>query len=181
MNRRIIFSLISIASVVGMVGGSALAAFTSTASNNGNTFGAGSLTLSINTATGSSSTPVFAVTNAAPGDVSAIQTLNLKNEGSVLANTVTLTGIDLGGDATLANNLVLELAVDNNGNGLIDPTETVNNQSLSHGSWTGLVLGFPLAGGASKPVLARITFDAGAPNSVQGTSASFNFNFQASQ
>ena len=181
MNRRILFSLVSICSVVGMVSGSALAAFTSSASNNGNTFGAGSLVLSINAALGASSTPVFTVTNAAPGDVSPIQTLTLKNEGSVAASTVTLTGITVGGNTTLADNLILELAVDDNGNGLIDGGETVGTFPLTNSFWTPRPLGFGLAGGASKSVLVRITFDIAAPDAVQGVSTSFNFNFQASQ
>ncbi len=181
MNKRILFSLVSICSVVGMVGGTALAAFTSTASNAGNTFGSGSLTLSINTALGSLSTPVFTVTNAAPGDVTPVQTLDLKNEGSVTATTVNLTSIGLTGNALLADNLTLDLTVDTNNSGVLDAGDTTTTGHLSSAAtWTNVPVG-SLAGGANRKVFAKITFDAAAPNTVQGVSAGFSFNFLASQ
>lgn len=182
INTRIGISLMSIVAALAMAGGAAFAAFSSSASNDGNTFGAGSLTLSINTQS-PTSTGVFTITNAAPGDVET-GLLVLKNEGSVDANGVSLLGIDING-GTLAPVLIMSLYLDNNGDGLVDGGDTLlaGPAPLDNPGWTNYSLpGFGgLSAGASKRVLAEIEFDQNANNSFQGQTINFDLNFQASQ
>jgi len=186
MNKRIIFSGVSILSALGLMIGGAFAAFSSTASNNGNTFAAGSLVLAINGLGGTGSSPVFTVSNAAPGDVTGTQVLNLSNVGSVGAGTTVLTGISVTPtpvSPNLGDKLNLELWNDVNDDGIINggDTQIGITKPLTDAQWTSLSLGFGLPAGGHHKVLARITFDSSADNTYQSTSVSFNFNFQANQ
>ncbi len=179
--------LISIFAVGAIVAGTSYALFSSQASNNGNTFGAGTLVLSINTATGSSSTPVFNVSGVGPGNTVGPQTFTLKNEGSVDASSVVLSGISVSptpSSPNLGDKLVLNFYNDTNGNGVNDGPGTdllIDSQLLTSGTWTNHLLGFGLIAGASHKLFATITFDSSADNTYQGTSALFNLAFQANQ
>lgn len=185
INRQIAFSLLSIFAVLTLVSGVTFALFSSAASNNGNTFGAGTLTLKINGAGGSSSTPVFNVSSAAPGDTSS-QVIELSNAGTIAAASTKLTSIGLTPSPTpppnLGDKLTLDLYNDVNDNGSIDGGDTlINSAHLTDASWTNLSLGFALTASGHHKVIAKITFDSDADNTYQGTGASFNFNFLANQ
>lgn len=188
MNKRIVMGIMSILTAATMIGTATFAAFTSAASNEGNTFGAGTLTLTIDGQAGSASTPVFGVTNAFPGMTPVVQSLLLANTGTTTATSVVLTGIDtLDGNIitppNLANKLTLELFVDDGDNSFepgTDDTQVGTTQVLSNAQWTGLNLGFGL--GSAKRVYLQISFPTGVDdNDYQGESLTFDFNFQASQ
>lgn len=185
INRRIIASGLSIVSALAVMGGATFAAFSSQASNNGNTFGAGSLTLQINGQSGSASTPVFAISNAAPGATST-QVLNLKNSGTTNATSTELESIDVTVDAgnafNLGDELTLELYNDVNDDGLLDGGDTlISSGVLTNPGWANTPLGFGLNAGGDQNVLAKVTFNSGAGNIYQGMGVTFDFNFKASQ
>jgi len=190
MNKKIFFSSISIISALALMAGSTFAVFTSAASITVNTFGAGTLVLTINNSAGSTSTPVFNVTGATPRDVTNTQVLNLRNTGTVNSFTTTLTGIAVTPTVTvpatpnLGDKLDLELWNDVNDNNVIDPgtdTQIGLTAPLTAAQWTNLSLGFGINAGSHHKVLARITFNNTADDTYQGSSASFNLSFQASQ
>src|SRR6266700_3461163 len=178
MNKRIVFGAFSILASLGMMGSAAFAAFSSSASNNGNTFTSGSLTLAIDGAAGTASTPKFTVANILPG-TSVSQDIDLSNTGTTASTHTLLTSVshssssspDLGGKLTLA---------------LIDDPDhddtVVNGQVVDHGalddhvrgsfpitsvSWANVDLGFGLAVSGHHHVWAQITFDPTADNTFQ--------------
>lgn len=182
MNRKIIISGISIVSALTLMVGGAFAAFSSANTNTGNTFGAGTLSLQINTQTGTS-TGVFSVTNATPG-VAVSQDLLLKNGGSVDASSVQVSGITLGGvNPELAGDVTLVFFHDTNANGVLDGGETVlGTAHLNDGVWTGYTLpGVALSAGGTYELGAQVTLDLTAPNSDQGKNMTFDLGFQANQ
>lgn len=194
MNKQILLGLLSIFAVVALVGGTTFALFQSNASNNGNTFGAGTLVLNIKDAPGSTSTPLFTVTKAMPGD-SFTQVIKLSNTGNIAIRngSLILTKIDLTptpASPDLGGKLNLELWKDNNNNGIIEPGAGGDTligaiQPLTNSLWTGLDLGFGLSAfgeaGASQNVIAKITFDTSADSTYQSASDTFNFNFTSEQ
>lgn len=183
LNRRIGFSLLSIAAAFAVMGGAAYAAFSSVASNNGNTFGAGDLVLKINGVGGSASTPVFGIAGAVPGSVNSTK-ITLTNTGSVDAPVVSLAGIDISGATpTLAGQLNLKIFIDTNDNGALDGGETVvGDGNLNDPAWTNHVLsGVSLPHGGTAKLGGQITFSSDAGNEFQGANVAFNLNFKASQ
>lgn len=184
LNHRIALSAFSIIASLALMGGATFAAFTSAASNNGNTFGTGSMVLKINGAAGSASTPVFSIAAAVPGD-SSTQKLTLTNTGSVPQTTVQVTGITVSGaNPELAAKLTLQLFDDVNDNGVLDIGETVYKSAhLDDASWTNFVLSgvsLPATTGVSH-VGTKLTFDSNADGSFQSKSLSFNIGFQGNQ
>jgi hypothetical protein len=182
INKKIALSLVSIAAALTVTGGAAYAAFTSEASNNGNTFGSGNMVLNLNGQPGGSSSPVFNVTNGTPGSTST-QVITLSNTGNVAASSVMLTGINVGGSTVLGDELTLNIYNDVNGDGVKDGGDTLQGSAhITDPAWTNIPLGFGLAAnGGSHQIIAEIVFDADAPNSVQGLNTSFNLNFQEVQ
>lgn len=185
MNSKIALSGLSILAALAIVGGATYAAFSSAASNTGNTFGAGSLTLKINGFGGSTSTPIFSVSNAAPGSSSGPLLLNLSNTGTVNGSTTKLTGIDVtpsGDPPNLGGKLTLTLYNDVDDNGtLTGPDTVIGSAHLTDPAWTNLSLGFGLAAGTDHGVLALLSFDSDADDSYQGTGVNFNLNFKLDQ
>ncbi len=182
LNRKIAISLITIVAALALTAGGTFALFNSTATNAGNTFGTGALTLSINTVAGTS-TGVFSVASAIPGQTFN-QALTLKNEGNVPASSVKVSGITLGGNSEIADKLMLQLYLDTNANNVYDSgaDTSLGTGALNDPSWTGFVLpGVTLAGGASSPVRAQLTFDSTADNTYQGKSVTFDLGFMATQ
>lgn len=179
MNSRIALSGLSILASLALVTTGAYAAFSSTNSNNGNTFGSGSLTLNINGS--ATSSPIFTLSGKAPGDV-AQGVLDLQNVGTISANSVKITTIDTAG-SNLGDVLTLDLYKDVDDSGTINTGDTlVGSAHLSDPAWTNLVLaGVTLPAAGHQKLIAKITFDAGADNSHQSQSLTFNFNFQADQ
>lgn len=184
MNKKILFSLVSICSVVGMVTGSALAAFTSSATNSGNTFGAGSLTLSVAPNGGSTSTPAFIVTDIAPGQ-SREQALILTNSGSIAATSVMLKNIEhTGSTPDLGDKLTLNLYDDNGTTpNVFDVGDTLKGSAhITDAAWTNIPLGFGLTAlTGTHTVIAVVTFDADSDDTYQGKTSAFNLVFQANQ
>src|SRR3989338_1516792 len=184
MNRQILMGIISIFAVVGLVGGVTFALFSSQASNNGNTFGAGTMELRINGNEDSTSSPVFSVTNAKPTDV-IDQVIILSNTGSIAASNVLLTSINVTPNpippVNLGDLLTLDIYDDQNGNGIIDGGDILRGSAhLTDPSWSNISLGFSLAAlGGSHQIIARITFDDTNDDSYQSAGVTFNLNFQA--
>ncbi len=161
-----------------LMGGAAVAAFTSSATNTGNTFGAGSLTLQLN---GGSNTAFFTISGAKPGD-SSQQVITLANTGSLNSAHLFLTSIGHNSTSTpdLGSKLTLDLYDDANGNGSIDAGETlIKSAHITDNSWANTDLGVTLNAAGSHKVIAKLTFDADADNSFQSTNSTFSFNFQA--
>lgn len=186
MNRQIFMGIISIFAVTALVGGVTFALFTSQASNNGNTFGAGNMELRINGAEGSTSTPVFTVANAKPTDVFT-QVITLSNTGTIAASDVLLTNINVtptnSTPPNLGDILTLDIFDDVNGNGIIDGGDALRGSAhLTDSAWSNISLGFGLAAsGGSHQTISRITFDDTNDQSYQSIGVSFNLNFQANQ
>jgi spore coat-associated protein N len=185
MNRKIIFSSMSIVAALSLMGGSAFAAFTSSASNTGNTFGAGSITLTLNGQSGSGSTALFTLSNKVPGD-SSLQSIVLANAGNVNSASTKVTAVtsnSTGGtnSVVLGDKLMLTLFDDANSNDAVDSGEELASYALTDSSWTNKDLGFGLNAGDSKPVKAKLVFDSSAGNDYQGASTTFSISFQTSQ
>lgn len=183
MNTRIAISGLSIVASLALVTTGAYAMFSSSASNNGNTFGSGTLTLKINGQT-PTSTNVFSVTGAAPGSTSSTQNLQLQNTGTVAAASSKLTGITVTplSSPNLGDVVTLELWKDSNDDGIINGSDTlIKSAHLTDGSWTNLDLGSPLPALGHQNILARLTFDSGANDTYQNGNVSFDLGFQANQ
>jgi len=189
MNNKLLVSAISITSALALMGGVTFALFSSTASNAGNTFGAGTMTLAINGVTGTASTPVFTLPNKVPG-FTATQMLILSNTGTVGAGTTVLTGININPNTAgnLGEVLTLTLYNDSNNNGVLDVgTDTViNSDHLIDSTWINKPLGFGLISSEQHQVFAVLSFDSdtnptGNINNYQGKSVTFDFNFRADQ
>ena len=182
MSKSMIVRAVSITGALALLGGATFANFSSAASNNGNTFGAGTLVLKIN-GQEPTSTGVFTLAKQVPGDT-ATQVLDLSNTGSVNAGSTVLNGITVTPNATgdLGEVLTLDLYKDVNGDGAIDVGDTIiHSGHLTDAAWTNHLLGFGLASSANQKVLAKITFDSAAGDSYQGKSVSFDFTFTANQ
>lgn len=168
--------------VAGLMGAGTFAAFSSSASNNGNTFGSGTLVLAIDGFGGSGSPAKFTVSEAKPGDVN-VQVIDLSNVGSIGAGSVTLTGIGVTpAGPSLGDVLTLELFNDVDNSGTINGGDiAIGTAHLTDSGWTNLPLGFGLPASGHHKVIARLTFDSAANDSYQNQSVSFNFNFVANQ
>lgn len=184
INRKIGFSLLSIALAFAVMGGAAYAAFTSVASNNGNTFGAGNLVLSIDGAANATSTPKFTVANAFPGQV-VDQPITLSNTGTVVSTTTVLSSVGHSSSSTpdLGNKLTLQIWDDVDGSGGINAGDVQKGSAhITDGAWSNIPLGFGLAAsGGSHKVVARIIFDTDAGNTFQSSNSTFSLNFQTNQ
>jgi hypothetical protein len=186
MNKSIVFGIVTTFAVLAIIGGVAFANFSSSVSNNANTFGSGTLVLKVNDQA-PTSTAVFTLPNEVPG-FTATQVLDLKNTGSVGAATTVLTGITVTPHAVgdLGDVLTLSLVKDTDNDGVVDGGEPVILSAHlttggSSSAWTNLPLGFALPSLGSQKVLATITFDSGAGDAYQGKSVSFDFSFIANQ
>lgn len=184
MNKKIAMSLMSIFAALTVTGGATFAAWTSTNTNQGNTFGAGDMVLQINSQ-GPVSTGVFALSNMVPGDVSD-QPLTLANTGDADAATVKITGIPLAVNTELADKLTIMFFQDVDNNSVFSVGDVnLGSAHLSDPVWTtggGYTLpGVTIAAGGSYLLGARITFDADADNSYQNKNLTFDINVTASQ
>lgn len=174
-------SAMSILTALSLTAGATLAAFTSVASSNGNTFGAGNLTLTVTPSGGVASSPAFTISNATPGQ-SFEKVITLSNSGSIAASSVLLKDINIG-VPDLAPKLNLDIYNDVNGNGIIDGGDTLQGSAvINSGAWVNIPLGFGLAAlGGSHQIIAKVTLDLATDDSFQGLTTSFNLNFQANQ
>jgi len=183
MNNKLLVSAISITSALALMGGVTFALFSSTASNAGNTFGAGDMVLKIN-GSQTASTPIFTIANAKPDDVFGPQVIILTNTGSIAATSTTLTGITVTptGSPNLGDKMTLVLYndVDNSGTYTGGDTE-IGSGHLTDLGWANLSLGFGLAASGQHMVLAKLTLDHDTDNTYHGTSVTFDFNFRADQ
>lgn len=183
ISRRVLMSVISIFTVIGLVTTTTYALFSAQATNTGNTFGAGTLTLDVTPGVTPAPGPGFTVSGAAPGQ-SFDQLFNLNNTGTVAASAVKIAGIAReGANPNLADKLTLTLFDDANSNGTYDVGETLlGSAHLSDPVWNGYTIpGAAIPAGGTYKLGARITFDSDTDNSYQGLSMSFNITFQANQ
>ncbi len=184
MNIKIALSAMSIVSALALMSGTTFAVFTSAASNDNNTVGAGTMVLNVNDQA-PTSTPVFTVAGMAPGSHED-RVIKLSNTGTVGANTVSLTSITHS-TSTSPHDLgdVLTLNIyDNNGGtpNVIDGTNTLlGTAHITSAAWSNVSLGFGLAPSTSHNVIARVVLDNSADDTFQGANSTFTLNFLASQ
>lgn len=186
MNKKIAMSAISIVSALTIMGGATFAAFSSPATNPGNTFAAGDIELQINGASGSGSTPVFAVTGIAPGE-SRVQKLALTNAGSIGSASTNVSGVNDSSTSVsdLGTKLTLQFFDDTNLNGLYDDGVDLPLTGTAHitdGVWDGGVsLGFGLPAGFTHEIFAKVTFDGDADNTFQSSNSTFDITITTLQ
>ncbi len=182
MNKKILMSGISIITALALVGGGAFALFSSSATNVGNTFGAGNMSLVLSSLAGPNSTPFFTFTGVAPGDVKT-QVITLTNNGSIPSTSTKLVNIGHSGSVPdLGDKLTLELWDDANGNSAIDGGDTLRGIAhITNPIWSNIDMGFGLAASGSHKVIARVTFDSSSDDTYQGKSSSFDLAFQTNQ
>lgn len=165
-----------------MLTGATFAAFSSTASNTGNIFASGTMTLEVNPFGGTTSTPTFNISNVKPGD-SNEKVIILKNTGLVPSTTTILTSINhTGSSPDLGDKLTLEIWDDVDGSGTINPGDVLKGTAhITAVSWSNIDLGFGLAAsGGTHQIIAKVTMD-DADNTYQGTNSHFDLNFKTSQ
>jgi len=192
INTRIAMSAVSIVTSLALMSGAAFAAFTAQATNTGNTFTAGTMTLLLNpTNNMSQTTPLFTVAGFMPGQSKAAL-ITLKNNGSVDASHVVLHAINNNpGTKDISPMLNLTLINDpsgddtiNNGN-RVDPSGDdgviAGPTVITSTGWNDFDLGFALAQAASHQIVAVVTFDSSANDTFQGANTSFDLTFQANQ
>lgn len=184
MNTRILLSVMTILGVVALAGTGAYAAFSSQASNAGNTFGTGTLNLVINPGASPFPSPVFTVANAAPG-ATFDQEIVLANTGTVPAGSVATVTPTFSGNSELASVLTIKYYDDSTGSiaGSFDGTDTVLGEAhLDNAVWNGYTLpGITIPASGSKAIRALLTFDSSADSSYQAKSMTFTLGFQANQ
>lgn len=180
MNKKIAMSGLSIVAALTLMGGATYAAFSSDASNPGNTFGGGTLDLKINGVSLSGSTPVFTVPAIGTGQ-SVVQPIILSNGGTVNSVSTKLVNITHTGSVPdLGDKLTLELIDDIDGNGVLDLTDPIRGTAhITDPAWANIDLGFGL--GSPHRVFARVTLDASTDNTYQGKTSNFSLNFSTSE
>lgn len=185
MNPRILMSVLTILGVVALAGTGAYAAFSAQASNEGNTFGTGTLTLVINPNASPFPSPIFTVAGAKPGDTKD-QSIQLKNTGTVDATVVKTTLPLTSGNSELANVLSIKYYVDSGIAGTpdaFDGTDTVLGEAtLDNAVWNGYTLpGITIPAGTSTTIRALLTFSQSADDAYQNKNMTFSLGFQANQ
>lgn len=173
MNRRIIMSGLSIVTTLVMLGGSAFAAFTTTAVATNNTFSATtpSLTLQVDAAgPDAQSVPGITVTGLIPGGPSSDHTFAVRN-----------TDADTG--ATQA----ITLNFDNNPSSTLPGSDTTIVVDCGQGAvsdtYSGWMTGHFIGNVGPTAVLTcsfKVTLNAGVPNSDAGLQDAFNAVFTGS-
>lgn len=183
--KQILVIILTILTVLVMISEATRALFTNTAQNKGNVFGTGTLILTINNSSGDTSTPVFIVNEAAPGD-SENQVLTLKNTGSINASSLIMTGVDVVDNVTdtsanLGDVLTTYLWEDSDNDNNVDVGEPTWVNGVHLTSIPNNVNLGQLRAGETRNFKIKLVFDVDAGNEYQGEGISFNFNFQARQ
>lgn len=175
-------SAISIVTSLALMTGAAFAAFTSTATNNSNTFGAGTLVLNINNSLGSTSNALFDLPSLIPGTSSPVQEMNLENTGTIPMSSVMITGLIVD-NSTLASHLTLTLFNDHNGDGVQNTGDsTLASAVLTDPSWTNFTLpSLTIPANGEVHVGASVAFDNTTDNTLQGQTTHLNINLQGNQ
>jgi hypothetical protein len=186
MNKSMIVRAVSITGALALLGGATFATFSATASNTGNTFGAGTLHLSLKEYAKDIGTPIFTWTNAKPGE-ERTQVIELKNDGS-LDGTLKLSSINVTptpGTHDVSGVLTLTLWNDLDHDGVMDGgLENVYQVSKLNGTgstWTDLPVGDLNNDSELRYLGAKLVFDSGANSDYQGEGANFGFNFYVEQ
>jgi len=186
-------SAVSIVTSLALMSGAAFAAFTAQATNTGNMFTAGTMTLLLNPTSGvSQTTPLFTVAGFMPGQSKAA-VITLTNNATVDASHVVLHAINNNPgtkdispklNLTLINDPAGDDTIDANGNRfdpLGDDSVIAGPTVITSTGWNDLDLGFALAHGDSHHLVAQVTFDSSADDTFQGANTSFDLTFQANQ
>ncbi len=193
MDRKLLFSIMTIAVVALLIGGGTYAYFSDTESSEDNTITAGTLDLSVDDENPWTSTKLT-VTNAIPGSSGSV-TMTLENEGSAdgLSLTLDVTDIADGPGTTpeseptsdngeLSQNTDIVLWEDTNYDGVIDEGEDeIYNNTLSATATNGPWEIGPLAAGATNYVGLYYEIDETVGNEIQGDNCSFNIVYVLSQ
>lgn len=142
-----------------LIGGGTFAVFTSSATNQGNTFAAGTVKISLDKPDG---TKYFNIENIAPGD-SGSSTVTVKNDGSLELRYDIAEA--LSGDLASGANGLKVTVKDASGNVITPGTD--NNRKL--------------AAGANEVLTVEWALPKDAGNEYQGTSASLGLTMNAEQ
>lgn len=116
INRKIMMSGLSIVSALTLLGGTAFAAFTTTATATGNTFSTSNPDLRIQTSGGFSSSEVgFTESGLVPGGTPVVHNFNLWNTNTGVDETMAATGqiVPTAGDASLESSLNVRVTCNN--------------------------------------------------------------------
>lgn len=174
-----------------LVWSSTNAAFTAQVNNGGNSWSTGTVVLSgddgSNSTTPTVGTAMFTPTNLAPGDTGE-NCVTVTYAGTLPANVKLYIGSALTGDATLAANINLVIKEGDGGaygncTGFV-PTATIWNDDLAalRASHTSFATGrgfWAATNGTVKTYQIAYELDAAAPNSVQGKSAGATLSWEA--
>ncbi|MEX1112500.1 MAG: TasA family protein [Candidatus Andersenbacteria bacterium] len=175
--KRIVMSVFTIFAMVAVVSGATLAAFSSTATVENNTFATGTLEIRVN---GQPTIAGFNVANAAPGTCES-GSFDVNNYGApwfagpstLAAKTLELSVVDQQGSTDLFNELTIEVMTHRGGT----PVTTYSTGALSGltandlfgASWSELIAG------SSQTVQYEVCLPSDADNSVQGESTNIDF------
>jgi len=168
MNKKILMSGMSIVASLAMLGGSAFAAFATSATASGNTFSTTNPNLLINTGTGAGATePGFTETGITPGASPVTHTFTLNNADLDTNAAMTLTGKlnPTAGDPTLEPDLLVRVTCDNGTDTTALALSTwmsggVNLGTLAPGATTNCTMQVSLPAGNTTDANKSITFDA---------------------
>lgn len=175
---KIIKGLLTIVTIATVAVGATSAVFSSQATVEDNTFATGTLEVRIN---GQASIPGFTFTNAAPGD-SYSGTFEINNYGApwfagpstLAAKTLTMRSAFDSGSAKLFNKLDIVVSVHAGG-----APEVIYNGKLKDFVGSDALVSYyhanGLIPGSSETVNYTVTLPAGADNSYQGLSTTFDF------
>jgi len=168
MNKKILFSGMSILASLTLLAGSALAAFVTTATASGNTFSTTNPNLLINTGGGAGTTVTgFTETGITPGANPVTHNFTLFNNDTDPNATMTLTGQlnPTAGDSSLEPDLVVRVTCDNGTDTTALPLSTwmaggVVLNTLGPGITTNCTMQVSLPSGHPTDANKSITFDA---------------------
>lgn len=175
MNSKIAMSTLSIVTSLALMGGTAFAAFVSTATATGNTFSTGNADLQISTNAvdyGPSISNFFSGTDIFPGD-SRTYTFYLKNNSADnLTLNIDASFTDGSGDTTLQDALITDFACDNGADPAAFSVTSMLGGSVDLGN---------LNSGAAMTCTLTVSLPASADDSVAGQTIGFNALFNATQ
>ena len=188
MNRKIFVSLFSIAVMAVMVGAVTYAYFSDSGTSSGNVFSTGTLDLRLSDSDQSVQDSVsasFGSTTLVPGSCTSVQTLNLRNSGTVNANHVEVTLDNAASDPNMAKYLrIASLTYDgvnvlgqitfDNGNGFTDLEDwDLDTTALDNLALTNLNTNHALD--------LNVCLDSSAGNDLQGDNVTATFTTTLNQ
>jgi len=195
MDKKILVSMILVGLVAALAGAGLYAYFSDTEKSTGNTFTAGTLNLKVGDQ--DPTTWKITVSNMYPGQTGSTSVV-VANTGSLNGklsisfsslvddeNGITEPESELSDDETsgeLAENLKLEIFIDENGNGMYDSgTDVLIYSGTCDGITSGGLTGYSLDAGVSKTMVVKYAIDSSVGNIIQSDKAGFDITFSLVQ